>query len=206
MARRRASAEAGSVTGLTSLHVQLERRNQIMGEIEMQTESDTTIPAPTHPGIRATLRALVGKLGTPDLMTGDVMGLAVLPPRGLEPALDWEGAPRDTRAEEEAARGAARAARAARARRRANAEAAYESVEGTHAAALDAALAVIEAEYAALERRCAAQSEALKQLIVYGCDAATRTLATRGLQGDAEILADHRVVDRGQIPTGTYHA
>lgn len=172
----------------------------------MQTESDTAIPAPTHPGIRATLRALVGRLGTQDIAAAQVMGLAALPLHTPEPSLDWEEGTRAAPSEEQAACTAARAAKAARARRRANAQAAYDSVEGTHTAALDAALAVIEADYAALERRCAAQSEALKQLIVYGCDAATRTLANKGLNCDAEILADHRLVERGPIQTGTYHA
>ena len=163
-------------------------------------------PTPTHPGIRATLRALVGRLGAPDLaLSSPLMGLAALPVGTFEPGVgDWDQGPAAfPEAEEPSCRRRAEKARL----RRANAHAAYDSVEGTHAAALDAAIAVIEAEYAALERRCAAQTEALKQLQIYGIDAATRKLATKGLNCDAEFLADHSVVERAPAPgTGTFHA
>jgi hypothetical protein len=81
-----------------------------LGEIEMRPESDTAFTAPTHPGIRATLRALVGRLGTPDLAAAEVMGLAALPLHSLEPSVDWDEHPREAHSEEETACTAARAA------------------------------------------------------------------------------------------------
>lgn len=160
-----------------------------------------------QPGIRATIRALVGRLGAPDLAATEALGL--LPPPLSMPlaaaSADWETGPRDPAAEPEET-APTRTHRAAAALRRANAHAAYASVEGTHEAALDAALAVVEAELAAIEIRCAAQAEALKRLRLYANDAATRALATKGLVGDAEILADHRVVDRDPARAGACHA
>lgn len=161
-----------------------------------------------QPGIRATIRALVGRLGAPDLAATEALGL--LPPPLSLPGLaaasaDWETGPRDPAAEPEET-APTRSHRAAAALRRANAHAAYASVEGTQEAALDAALAVVEAELAAMEIRCAAQAEALKRLRLYANDATTRALATKGLVGDAEILADHRVVDRDPARAGACHA
>lgn len=178
----------------------------------MQAQSDMVIleaasrPVPLeHPGIRATLRALVGRLGTPDLAASQGMGLLPDPLalHGLDP--DWASA--STPAPEDEASLRSRAAKIARERRRANAHAAYDSVVGTHAAALDAALAVLEAELAILQTRCAAQCEALKRLQLYGRDTATRDLAAKGLTCDPEVLADHGQADRGRRPAGApYHA
>lgn len=171
----------------------------------MQSEPETLIldraaTASAQPGLRATIRALVGRLGTPDLAAPLALG------HYHAASVDWEAGPRETPAEEDEAV-PARHAKALRALRRANAHAAYASVEeGTHAAALDAALAVIETDYAALEKRCAAQAEALKRLRLYAADPETRALAAKGLDGCPEILADHRVVDRGQTRVGAYHA
>lgn len=180
----------------------------------MNTESDLMIledPAsrtPAQPGIRATLRALVGRLGAPDITA--TQGLGFIPPpltiHGFGPVLtDWETGARETPAEEEETVPARQAA-AARARRQANAHAAYGSVEGTHAAALDAALAVIEADYAVLRARCATQAEALKQLRLYAHDPAIRALAAKGLDDTPECPGEARSIPRGPARTGAYHA
>ena len=54
--------------------------------------------------------------------------------------------------------------------RRADAHAAYRAVEGSEQAALDAALAVVEAEVARLRGTVLAYGEALKAIEVYGRD------------------------------------
>lgn len=178
----------------------------------MEAQSDMVIleaasrPAPREtPGFRATLRALVGRLGAPDLATSQGMGFLPDPLalHDLDP--DWSPEPLPTPDDEATPR--SRAAKVGRERRRANAHAAYDSVVGTHAAALDAALSVLEMELTLLRTRCLAQSEALRRLQLYGQDAATRDLAAKGLSCDPEVLADHGRVDRGRRPAGmSYHA
>jgi hypothetical protein len=64
---------------------------------------------------------------------------------------------------------------------RANAAAAYDSVEGDHAAALNAALAVVEAEWLAARAEREAYAEALKTIRTYGRDADSRIRADRAL-------------------------
>jgi hypothetical protein len=66
-------------------------------------------------------------------------------------------------------------------RLRADAHAAYHSVEGTERAAIDAALAVLEAEWHAARALSDGYAEALKAIRVYGRDPGARDLAARAL-------------------------
>jgi hypothetical protein len=75
---------------------------------------------------------------------------------------------------------------------RANAHAAYRSVEGGEAAALDAALAVLEAEWQATRAARDGYAEALKAIRVYARDNGTRALAERALRGERGALPTHR--------------
>ena len=83
------------------------------------------------------------------------------------------------------------------ARLRANAHAAYASVDGRHEAALDTALAVMEAELRAVSNRADAQAEILKQVRLYARDAESRALAKRGLESCAEVLACCQLTEAG---------
>ena len=103
--------------------------------------------------------------------------------------------PRPTPAASAPVRAKAEAARAARLR--ANAHAAYSSVVGTHNQALDAALAVIEAEFASVRARCDAHAEALKAIRLYATDAESRARAARGLDACAEVLAGRAAAESG---------
>ena len=64
---------------------------------------------------------------------------------------------------------------------RANAHAAYHSVQGGHEAALDAALEVIEAEWHAARAQRDDFAEALKSIRLYAQDRKSRVLAERAL-------------------------
>jgi len=66
--------------------------------------------------------------------------------------------------------------------RRADAHAAYRAVKGSEQAALDAALAVIEAEVARLRGTVLAYGEALKEIEVYGRDPSVRSTAAAALR------------------------
>lgn len=72
--------------------------------------------------------------------------------------------------------------------RHANAHAAYRSVHGNKQAALDAALAVVEAEVARLRGTVLTYGEALKALQVYGPDEETRRTAAAALHLAPERL------------------
>jgi len=73
---------------------------------------------------------------------------------------------------------------------RANAFAAYDSVEGgDHAAALGAALALVEAEWFAARAQRDAYAEALKTIRLYGRDARSRAQADHALATRPEVLA-----------------
>ncbi|MER2507516.1 hypothetical protein [Amaricoccus sp.] len=149
----------------------------------------------THGGALGTLRALARRLapsrdGYPISFDGVVSrheaGFAV------------EGYPvRSRRAPVESSPARARAEAVSAARLRANARAAYSSVVGTHEQALDAALAVIEAELVAVRARCDAHAEALKSIRLYATDAETRALAARGLDACAEVLACRAATEAG---------
>ena len=73
---------------------------------------------------------------------------------------------------------------------RADAHAAYHSVEGGADAALDAALAVLEAEWQSTRAERDGYAEALKAIRVYARDTGTRTLAERALRGEAAPPTD----------------
>ena len=64
---------------------------------------------------------------------------------------------------------------------RANAHAAYRSVEGAEAAAIDAALAVVELEWHAARAQRDSFAEALKSIQLYAEDAKARAMATQAL-------------------------
>src|SRR5262245_54471132 len=68
---------------------------------------------------------------------------------------------------------------------RANAHAAFRSVEDNQGAALDAALAVLEAEWQATREARDGYAEALKAIRVYARDTGTRAIAERALRGAA---------------------
>jgi hypothetical protein len=72
--------------------------------------------------------------------------------------------------------------------RRAHAHAAFRSVEGSQRAALDAALAVVEAEVARLRGTVLAYGEALKEIEVYGVDPTARSTAAAALRRAPERL------------------
>jgi len=72
--------------------------------------------------------------------------------------------------------------------RRAHAHAAYRAVEGSEQAALDAALAVVEAEVARLRGTVLAYGEALKEIEVYGGDPSARSTAAAALRRAPERL------------------
>ena len=72
--------------------------------------------------------------------------------------------------------------------RRADAHAAYRAVKGSEQAALDAALAVIEAEVARLRGTVLAYGEALKEIEVYGRDPSVRSTAAAALRRAPERL------------------
>jgi hypothetical protein len=73
--------------------------------------------------------------------------------------------------------------------RRAHAHAAFRSVEGCERAALDAALAVVEAEVSRLRGTVLAYGEALKEIEVYGADPTARTTAAAALRRTPERLS-----------------
>ena len=75
---------------------------------------------------------------------------------------------------------------------RADAHAAYRSVEGGAEAALDAALAVLEAEWQATRAARDGYAEALKAIRVYARDSGTRALAERALRGERAPAPVHR--------------
>jgi hypothetical protein len=72
---------------------------------------------------------------------------------------------------------------------RANAHAAFHSVEGSGAAALDAALAVIEAEWHAARAERDSYAEALKAIRLYALDPQVRGVAKRALARPAIPVA-----------------
>lgn len=72
--------------------------------------------------------------------------------------------------------------------RRAHAHAAYRTVTGSEQAALDAALAVVEAEVARLRGTVLAYGEALKEIEVYGRDPSMRSTAAAALRRAPERL------------------
>jgi hypothetical protein len=72
---------------------------------------------------------------------------------------------------------------------RANAHAAFHSVEGSGAAALDAALAVIEAEWHSARAERDGYAEALKAIRLYAIDPQVRGAAKRALARPAAPVA-----------------
>ena len=72
---------------------------------------------------------------------------------------------------------------------RANARAAYNSVEGSSEAALDAALAVVEAEWQSARAERDSYAEALKAIRLYAADSQVRSLAKRALTRPAAPAA-----------------
>jgi hypothetical protein len=76
-------------------------------------------------------------------------------------------------------------------RMRANAHAAYRSVNGDPEAALDAALAVIEAEWHATRAERDSFGEALKSIRLYAQDRRARALAERALDSRSEPATIH---------------
>jgi hypothetical protein len=80
--------------------------------------------------------------------------------------------------------------------RRADAHAAYRAVKGSEQAALDAALAVIEAEVARLRGTVLAYGEALKEIEVYGSDPSVRSTAAAALRRAPERLRSPAPVPR----------
>ena len=72
---------------------------------------------------------------------------------------------------------------------RANARAAYNSVEGSHEAALDAALAVIEHEWLAARAERDAYAEALKAIRLYATEPGVRNIAKRTLARPAAPIS-----------------
>lgn len=169
----------------------------------MQGLSDT-------PTLAATLRALAGRWGI-----ADPVATAHFPlhdDRSLaEVSADWETGSREASDSElqDAAPEACRRA-AVEAQRldllRANAHAAYDSVQGSHRAALDLALSIHEAEIRELRARCGAQAEMLKTIRLYAQDRETRALATRGLDCCAQVLAACQLAEAGCPRDSTYHS
>jgi hypothetical protein len=72
--------------------------------------------------------------------------------------------------------------------RRAHAHAVFRTVQGTERAALDAALAVVEAEVARLRQTLLTYGEALKSIQVYGTDEEARSTAATALRRAPERL------------------
>jgi hypothetical protein len=91
---------------------------------------------------------------------------------GKAPAFEDAPAPHDVRARRTLAR---------QERLRAEAHAAFRSVEGPAPAALDAALAVLESEIARLSDAAEAYGEALKSVRTYDDDPAQRAMAAAAL-------------------------
>jgi hypothetical protein len=86
---------------------------------------------------------------------------------------------------------------------RANARAAYDSVEGNGEAALDAALAVIESEWLAARAERDAYAEALKAIQLYAAEPGVRGLAKRTLARPAAPItwdAGLHVFGRDRFP------
>ncbi|MFO1105304.1 MAG: hypothetical protein U1E34_04340 [Amaricoccus sp.] len=152
--------------------------------------------------LRATLRALAGRFGRGEpIETADTPGLALY---GEEFARDtassdWETGIAEAH-EEAAAQDLCRRAAAEQrrlGRLRANAHAAYESVQGSRHAALDLALSVYEAELRDLRAQCDAHAEMLKTIRLYARDGETRALAAKGLDCCAEVLAARQLAEAG---------
>jgi len=80
------------------------------------------------------------------------------------------------------------------ARRRAHAHAAYRAVQDCEPAAIDAALAVVEAEISRLRSTVLAYGEALKEIEVYGVDPMARSTAAAALKRAPERLGAPRPV------------
>lgn len=72
---------------------------------------------------------------------------------------------------------------------RAEAQAAFRSVDGSSEAALDAALAVLERRINALQQAAGCYGEALKTIQVYSADEASRATARHALRAAPERLA-----------------
>lgn len=89
------------------------------------------------------------------------------------------------------------------ARRRADAHAAYRAVQDAEPAALDAALAVVEAQIVRLRRTVLAYGEALKEIEVYGADPAARSTAAAALKRAPERLGTPRPVPH--LGSGSLH-
>ena len=119
----------------------------------------------------AALRA--GASGSPDMQ-------GPIDPGALAPALTPEEAV-DANAEA-VAREAARALDNRRRRLRANAHAAFHSVQGSEEAAVDAALAVVEAAWLAARAEREAYAEVLKVIRLYARDCEIRALAAQVLR------------------------
>lgn len=110
--------------------------------------------------------------------------------------------------EEAVLRDAARARDALRRRLRANAHAAYHTVQGSQEAAVDAALAVIEAELLSIRAEREAYAEALKVIRLYARDGEIRALAgqTLGEEGrPPSCLVGGEVLSRAQRSNTPLH-
>ena len=115
----------------------------------------------TRTGLNGAVRQLFARIAP--------SALAAPSPRPVIWATDAEAGPRDR-------------VPAADTTRRADAHAAYRAVKGSEQAALDAALAVIEAEVARLRGTVLAFGEALKEIEVYGRDPSVRSTAAAALR------------------------
>jgi hypothetical protein len=110
---------------------------------------------------------------------------------GRAPAFEEAPAPLDARV---------RRAHARQARLRAEAHAAFRSVEGPAAAALDAALAVLESEIARLSDAAEAYGEALKSVRTFDEDPAQRAMAAAALYAYPVPLAAPAPVPHARAP------
>jgi hypothetical protein len=135
---------------------------------------DTHTRPETRPtALPAALRALLARLA------------------GRAPAFADAPSPLDARARRTLAR---------QAKLRAEAHAAFRSVEGPAQAALDAALAVLESEIARLGDAAAAYGEALKSVRTYDEDPARRAMAAAALYAFPVPLAAPAPVPQARQP------
>ena len=170
-----ANAQAGFLTRFGSV-LPVSPRSQSEGDSEMRRSSDVSViemPRPFAPDmpeapstVRAAIRALFARLGA------------------AAPAI---GEARDGEADEGRAAPAVATSFENKVRlMRANAHAAYRSVEGAEAAAIDAALAVVESEWHAARAQRDSFAEALKSIQLYAEDAKARAMAAQALASRVE--------------------